>query len=354
MSELTKILDQLCQPAVLLQDGVVRYANPPARRLGLMPEQQPAQLRRPDGLSDEGPVQIACEFAGKRCTASISSCGEGTLCLIETPSGPAGSYPGTTLAHTADSIRRTLHDLHSSVFSLSSAAAEQEDSRMLRYAAQLLQGIHRLDRTATQLDMLQKLETGSYQPQLERIDLGVFCSTLLSEAKDLLRYAELSLQYTVPSPGTIGCTDRRLLSFALWNLLSNAAAHTADGSVTVSVCRRDCAVLEVCVGSRVDTPPAADRIFQRHTASMEDSLSQSGPGVGLALTRAITELLGGRLMLSEGPGDLLQAIFTVELTTADDRPLSGPANQVQDGLNPALVALSDVLPADAFDTRDLL
>jgi signal transduction histidine kinase len=129
-------------------------------------------------------------------------------------------------------------------------------------------------------------------------------------------------------------SDRAKLGRVLGNLVSNAIKFTAQGGVTLSV------ELDpndyVCI--RVDDTgcgiPAAslERIFgefcQEDTAAAR---SGSGWGLGLAICRRLTRLLGGELLVASQPG--VGSTFTVVLPTgtsvgdAPERPRELPGRQ---------------------------
>jgi signal transduction histidine kinase len=100
------------------------------------------------------------------------------------------------------------------------------------------------------------------------------------------------------------CGDERRLRQVVFNLLSNAVKFTpAGGNVAVSTAR---------VGSEVqvavaDTGPgieAADRerIFEEFQQTAVGISQREGTGLGLALSRRLVELHGGRIWVESEPG----------------------------------------------------
>jgi len=95
--------------------------------------------------------------------------------------------------------------------------------------------------------------------------------------------------------------DRTLLDRILANLLDNALTHAPAGSSVEIRARRAAGGVSICVDDAGRGIPERDRerIFDRfeRVAGHADS----GHGLGLALARAIAELHGGSLRVSESP-----------------------------------------------------
>src|SRR5205085_601290 len=93
-------------------------------------------------------------------------------------------------------------------------------------------------------------------------------------------------------------TDRRKFTQVLANLISNAIKFTASGTVTIKAAPHDDAhwVLEVRDTGIGISREALDFIFEEFR-QVDDRLtrSYSGVGLGLALTRKLTELLEGEI-----------------------------------------------------------
>jgi len=107
--------------------------------------------------------------------------------------------------------------------------------------------------------------------------------------------------------------DERRISQVIFNLLSNAVKFTpAGGAVDVSATPRDG---EVCV-SVTDTGPgiaAADheRIFQEFQQTEAGAGQLDGTGLGLALSKRLVELHGGRIWVESELGRGSTFVFTL-------------------------------------------
>ncbi|MBO9518112.1 MAG: response regulator [Porphyrobacter sp.] len=149
------------------------------------------------------------------------------------------------------------------------------------------------------------LENGMMRIRTDQVSLREFIDQTCwmmrpdAEAKDLDFRVELSGRL----PELVR-TDQSRLRQVLINLLSNAIKFTDRGSVTLKVrYSNQIAVFEV-----IDTGPgisAADRErifipFERGEA--EDQQRRPGVGLGLPITKAIVEMLGGQIEVESEPG----------------------------------------------------
>jgi signal transduction histidine kinase len=100
-------------------------------------------------------------------------------------------------------------------------------------------------------------------------------------------------------------TDPRRLGQVIDNLLSNAVKYTLrGGAVTVTV-RSSAGVVELEVadtgiGISEDALPHVFTRFFRSTEAVSSSVP--GVGLGLAITRALVDALGGRISVESQPG----------------------------------------------------
>ena len=156
---------------------------------------------------------------------------------------------------------------------------------------------------------------GSVELRREKILLTeVLASAVESSRPDIDARAHKLLIDVRPTVPVIIEGDRQRLAQIFSNLLANSAKYTdREGTITLTL---DCQGSEAVVSVRdtgIGIPPHGAR-------------SERGPGIGLALVRALTQLHGGSVSASsQGPGT--GSVFTVRLPVVQktlDASTSGP------------------------------
>jgi len=188
------------------------------------------------------------------------------------------------------------------------------EPRFREQAGLIRKGAEHLNALLTEILDLAKVEAGAMTLAQDEVALHA----LVQGTADFFRLAAsskglaLTLHLAPEVPATLRGDGLRLKQI-LNNLLSNAIKFTPTGSVALSV--------EVQGGELrfevVDTGPGIpealhETIFERfRQGDATVSYQHGGTGLGLALSRALAELMGGRLTLASVPGQ--GARFTLAL-----------------------------------------
>ena len=160
---------------------------------------------------------------------------------------------------------------------------------------------------------LSKIEANKMELAVEPVDIAAFISEVGSTVESLVRRKENTLTLDIGSGLGMIDTDAVKLRQCLFNLLSNASKFTERGRITLTVRRTEApgpapssgdwlsfAVSDTGIGM---TPEQVGRLFQRFMQADESTTRQfGGTGLGLALSRAFAELLGGDISVQSEPG----------------------------------------------------
>ena len=152
---------------------------------------------------------------------------------------------------------------------------------------------------------------------------SVVLQPLLQEVADFFRISALAkglalhLEVAQGTPDTL-VTDRLKLKQMLNNLLSNAIKFTDHGQVVLrahrSVDGQQLLLQVIDTGCGIALDQHA-RIFEKFSqGNARVSYQHGGTGLGLSLSRALAELLGGSLNLHSREGE--GATFTIALPLA--------------------------------------
>ena len=216
-----------------------------------------------------------------------------------------------------------------------------EQSRLLQHAlAELRDREEQLRESQRQVSHLEhlvddlldisRITRGSVELRREKILLTeVLASAVESSRPHIDAQAHKLVIDVRPTVPVIIEGDRQRLAQIFANLLANSAKYTdREGTITLTL---DCQGSEAVVSVRdtgIGIPPhALEQVFEMFSrVAPGDARSERGPGVGLALVRALTQLHGGSVSASsQGPGT--GSVFTVRLpvvqnTTASTCPRS--------------------------------
>lgn len=184
-------------------------------------------------------------------------------------------------------------------------------------ASMIRKGAEHLNALLTEILDLTKVEAGAMpimrEPQdLRRLvsDVGEFFE-VAAAAKGLA----LAVRVADDVPASVVCDGLRTKQI-LNNLLSNAVKFTEQGGIGIEVAL-DGAELKIdVVDSGPGIPPEQQSIIFEKFRQGSDRVSyqHGGTGLGLALSRALAELMGGRLTVSSTQGH--GARFTLTLPLA--------------------------------------
>ena len=292
------------------EDLVVEYVNPAARLL-LGGVSAPGSL-----LPDTMQSFSLRKFASRLFTASPPA-----RRVVETPRGrlvelegvPGGHDVALLLLHdiTAEERRRraeqefvtnAAHELRTPIAAIASALEVLEDGahevpadREL-FLGHIKNETDRLARLVAALLLLARIQTGQETPSLELVEVAPL---LADVAESLEPNRDVSLQVACDSH-VAALADPELLRQAVWNVAVNAIRYTARGDISLEA--RDLGriseieVRDTGTGMSAETlSQAQDRFFRARRRSGD------GFGLGLPISIAITNALGGKLSIESEP-----------------------------------------------------
>ncbi len=150
---------------------------------------------------------------------------------------------------------------------------------------------------------LSKIEAGKMELNFEPVDLQALIERVGEQHRPLARQNGLDLIVSCdPSLGTMR-TDPAKIEGALGQLIDNAIKFTCEGRITVTAVRAAGQTGEEAVIGVQDTgieiaPERLGSIFEQFNLSADTSASKyGGTGLGLALSKKLSNLLGGDLSI---------------------------------------------------------
>lgn len=222
-------------------------------------------------------------------------------------------------------LQNLNHEIRTPLTAVTGWAEVLEDAEEMT-PAQRRDALAQLTRSAKNLLMLvedlldlSRLESGSLAVRHEAVPVGPLVADLFSTAEPgaAQKGVRLVRDRLDPNiPGDVWADPLRLRQ-VLWNLLDNAAKFTPDGGeIGLSVWREGDLWRFVVRDNGIGIPEEElPRIFERFRQG-DGSISRRhrGIGVGLALARSLTELMGGQIAVESRTGQ--GSRFTVTLPAA--------------------------------------
>lgn len=167
---------------------------------------------------------------------------------------------------------------------------------------------------------LSRMEKGKIGLERQPLSLRDCIEESLSLVVAQAREKGLGLSHTINYgvPGTI-IGDQGRLRQVLVNLLSNAVKFTDKGVVSISVSSKFlencyCQILfEISDTGIGISPEDMDKLFQPFSqVDMTFSRSRDGAGLGLAISKGLVELMGGKIWAQSVPGKGSTFCFTID------------------------------------------
>lgn len=222
-------------------------------------------------------------------------------------------------------VAMVAHDLRNPLVYMHTYASllmepEQLSADDLRgYAAQIVNGIERMNKNIGQLLELNRLEAGQDQLQSELIELEPFLTQLQAEHQPRAKGQGNEIKVSPLEAGLAVSADRWALQVALNNLITNALNYArGQGEILLTAVRSEQNILLSVRDHGMGIAKEDQlRIFERfYRASRPESLHVAGSGLGLAITKTIAQQHGGRVWcessLGKGATFYLALPMTVE------------------------------------------
>ena len=194
------------------------------------------------------------------------------------------------------------------------------------YLGRVKHNIERLTRMINDLLDLSRIEAGRMDLQTSALNIGSLAREVVELLQPLAQEESLTLNSHIVDPVPLIQGDRDKLIQILTNLVNNAIKFTdPPGTITVEVRYQEPEkMVEVCI---VDTgsgipPDEQQTIFERFYRGQSPELKNRGAGLGLAITKSLVDLHGGKIWVTSILGE--GSRFYIQL------PLQVPESEMED------------------------
>ncbi len=175
----------------------------------------------------------------------------------------------------------------------------------------------RLLNTINDIIEISKIEAGQVPVDYSSVDIHEILNYMLEFFKPEAEKKGLTLRYNhLAGNNTVFSTDRNKLESIITNLLKNALKFTDTGTVEFGINYVDKNLTFFVKDSGIGIPEdKLDVIFERFMhAELNRTRQHEGSGLGLSISRAYTEMLGGKIWAESelGKGSVFYVSFHLE------------------------------------------
>jgi len=174
--------------------------------------------------------------------------------------------------------------------------------------------VRQMETIVENLLMLARLGSGQMSAEREEVALGQLVDACFAPYADAARRRSLRFHNCVP-PDLLVWSDKHKLQLVVSNLLSNASEYTAEGGWVVVESHPERGVVLDVVDSGPSIPrEAMGRLFDPFVRLDRSRSGGEHCGIGLALVRALCEVLGYAVEVRNEPGG--SVVFRVSASSS--------------------------------------
>jgi signal transduction histidine kinase len=247
----------------------------------------------------------------------------GELAQVNVGLHEANRLKSEFLANVSHELRTPLNSIIGFAELLLDHPMLKDDAKGSRYSSNILTSAKSLLAIINELLDLAKIEAGRMELHIEKVSVSDLCENLFNLIKPLADKKQIQIELAVEENIPVMDTDPGKLQQILYNLLSNAIKFTPEGgSITF---RSQMVPPELVRISVTDTGPGISKemqevIFEKfRQGDGSEVRNHGGAGLGLAISKELTQMLGGTIAVASVEGE--GATFSITL------PLMAPESE---------------------------
>jgi signal transduction histidine kinase len=238
----------------------------------------------------------------------------------------ANRHKSAFLANMSHELRTPLNAIIGFSEVLGAKLFGELNAKQAEYADDIHASGHHLLSLINDILDLSKIEAGRLELTLSAFDLSAAIDNALTLMKERANRRGVSLRTELaPDVGAV-TADERAVKQILINLLTNAVKFTEKGgAVTVRAEANGQEVVIAVTDTGIGIPKEDQAVIfeEFRQVSSEYTRKQEGTGLGLALSRRLVELHGGRIWVVSEPGRGSTFSFTLPARAAASARMEG-------------------------------
>ena len=333
---------------IIIQDGMIIYANAAAEeRVGAKREMAASALF-PDNLLDSREEKLSCALTVNGRGYSAVAALTGDTRIITLYDMEKDDETRQLMNSIGARLKERVAEIKMATGILMPYVENCGDEKVTRYSRVISKAGYVLWRMVGNMTYLSGGDSGIFEP--ENTDLAALAGDIADSVPVFVGKNAPRVRFAAETPGMIVCCDKGKIELALLQLISNSVKNTGpDGEITVTVKKiRQCAVIEVADNGKGIKESELSRVWNITTGG-------DGPeqriGTGLAIVQSIARLHGGMAMLISKPGGGTRVSILLPVKSDMDNTLCSPGIKYDCGLENIMVQLADVIPFDHFSEK---
>lgn len=350
--DIVMMLDQIPDPAFLVQDGIITQVNPSASRLlietGCSVTEMLATGVQEYAAFHSGYLALTLKRGDQLCNASVTRLNGCDLFVLNHEADRAELQ---SMALAAQELRNPLSTVLSVADRLFPLIGEQNDAAALEQVSKINRGLFQMLRIVSNMSDAYRYAQDS-SARLETRDICSIIDELIAGIIPLTDYTGIHLTYESPREPIFCLVDSEKLERAVHNIVSNALKFTpAGGTVDIKLTRRKNMLYLRAQNTASDVPGLSPANFYRqHLRQPGLDDSRFGIGLGMVLIHGAATAHGGTVLLEKTPQGGTCITMSIALRQRTDPNVRESVLLVDYAgeRDHRLLELSDSLPASLY------
>ena len=203
---------------------------------------------------------------------------------------------------------------------------KESQSPRVRLVENIIRSTNKLEDRLSELLDIARIGTLGFKLTFELLDMRPLLQNMVTELLPVANEKRQSLTLDIPPSIPIVKADRQRLEQVLLNLLTNAIKFTGeDGKMQVRLTKKDAdLIVEVKDDGPGITEEEQARIFQPYYRVEADRQRFTGLGLGLAVSKQLVELHGGRMWVESELGKGSTFAFSLPIAEQEEESATNP------------------------------
>lgn len=343
--QLTSLFDQLRQPVLIIEGERLRHLNAAARaQLPLLPPQDYVALK--EGVAAVG---------GRVWKVAEQQIAHYRVLTLEA-ADDADAVPTQMLDVVSQTLRGSLATAMSVSQTMFPRLEAMENPKTQMEMAAMNRSFYQMLRLAGNLSDLAQYLRGDRHLKRQPVEICKWFTCLGEKLEPYCRLRELRLEVQVPDKQCWVDIDSSEVERALLNLISNAMKFTPAGgriSIQLEIGRSQVRIKVLDDGEGMD-PDVLETLYWRAVNRKLLGDPRWGVGLGMQLVRQIAIAHGGTVLAERREGGGTCVTLSLSRQRSAATIMRTPIMvDYSGGFNRVLMELSDALPLNAFDSKEV-